>query len=1058
MHYQTSKINKLSDPYNIFNYLQDISQDQKSNTLQPKSSFNSKQENIIHTENSENTINNINPLSKSKDSNSNRRNSSQNNLFYAVEYNDIEKAEQILKNDPSQINELNDEGISPLHISVIKANVKMINLLLKYGANANILTEKKKQTPLHLAYLNQNSMTEDILQELKNYNASDSIYDTNNKKPSDYINNSYLKKHNNNTDGYSSSADKRQIQSNNNTVMVITNENHFDSFMTTNKEDDNKSNVNSTINNNTIQTPTKLEATNINEYDYNNEPTITINSNNKYNTNNTINSKSDSLNRRQYTFGKEEDYYKYQRKSSDINLSNNNINNYLNNNINNNSIKNMDINYNNINKNNGKDNNDFMENIIKAEKLKEKKINSQPLSPHKMKQKKIENESKNELNDSLEEEEFNNRNYNNIINKNKNKFYLNNINVYINDNSQSYKSSEKSNCNNPNSNMIYNVDSFTKNNGLISNSMLTYTDSVNANGSTPQSKKISAQGTITNSLNSNLKDNIEEIELKLPHTTYNNNNNILNNENINNDNIKNINNNNTIIDNNNNNIDINPNSNLNIDDIYKRIILKKRDSFIKSHRNCYSGLSKFERKNIDMYANNLDNSSSLNNMGNNKNSSFNSQNSNKNSDTNNVNRTIIHNTSKDNNSSFRNITVIHNNNSNINGIYEGNINNDINISYYKEKDNNDNSISLFTTKSQTNKLKPNGLITNNINENIPELNKTHNIIHSRNNISNNNSFLTNNINNSELNITNNNKNISEFKYMDNSFINNNNNILNNNYMNNSNDNSNININEIVNEENKNLLSSLKYWLNNIELINYYPNFINSSIIDISILIEKMKSYQTKLKFENIESFLKIRKPGHIYRILCRLEVDANLIDNKITKFLLKNNKIFNKNDFFLSGGFDNKANNNNLHLLISQDYQCLGCCKTNKQFSNMVKNDLKSFLKRYGLLNFYQNFYHNGFEYIEYVILQMYGGYPINDDILENCFHVYDEEQRKRILKAIVNEMKKINEFLNSDEYTNYQNIDLIKYENIIFYDDKQNSEDSKIMINNGKNSNCNIF
>lgn len=291
MDYQTNKINKLSDPYNIFNYLQDISQDQKSNTLQPKSSFNSKQENIINTENSENTINNINPLSKSKDSNSNRRNSSQNNLFYAVEYNDIEKAEQILKNDPSQLNELNDEGISPLHISVIKANVKMINLLLKYGANANILSEKKKQTPLHLAYLNQNSMTEEILQELKNYNASDSIYDTNNKKPSDYLNNSYLKKHNNNTDGYSSSADKRQIQSNNNTVMVITNENHFDSFMTTNKEDDNKSNVNSTINNNTIQTPTKLEGTNINEYDYNNEPTITINSNNKYNTNNTINSK-----------------------------------------------------------------------------------------------------------------------------------------------------------------------------------------------------------------------------------------------------------------------------------------------------------------------------------------------------------------------------------------------------------------------------------------------------------------------------------------------------------------------------------------------------------------------------------------------------------------------------------------------------------------------------------------------------------------------------------------------------------------------------------------------
>ena len=42
----------------------------------------------------------------------------------------------------------------------------MINLLLSYGANSNILSDKKKQTPLHLAYLNQNSLTEEIIKEL----------------------------------------------------------------------------------------------------------------------------------------------------------------------------------------------------------------------------------------------------------------------------------------------------------------------------------------------------------------------------------------------------------------------------------------------------------------------------------------------------------------------------------------------------------------------------------------------------------------------------------------------------------------------------------------------------------------------------------------------------------------------------------------------------------------------------------------------------------------------------------------------------------------------------
>ena len=42
---------------------------------------------------------------------------------------------------------------------------------------------------------------------------------------------------------------------------------------------------------------------------------------------------------------------------------------------------------------------------------------------------------------------------------------------------------------------------------------------------------------------------------------------------------------------------------------------------------------------------------------------------------------------------------------------------------------------------------------------------------------------------------------------------------------------------------KNILSSLKYWLNSIDLINYYPNFVNNGIHDISDLIEKMKSNQ-----------------------------------------------------------------------------------------------------------------------------------------------------------------------------------------------------------------------
>ena len=96
---------------------------------------------------------------------------------------------------------------------------------------------------------------------------------------------------------------------------------------------------------------------------------------------------------------------------------------------------------------------------------------------------------------------------------------------------------------------------------------------------------------------------------------------------------------------------------------------------------------------------------------------------------------------------------------------------------------------------------------------------------------------------------------------------------------------------------------------------------------------------------------------------------------------------------------------------------------------------------------------------IEYVLIQMYSSFPINEDILENCFHIYDERQRNITLKAIVAEMKKINKFLNSEEYNNSDK-NKIKYDNVIFEDDK-NRDKSKISMKNNENKlmdDCMIF
>ena len=134
-----------------------------------------------------------------------------------------------------------------------------------------------------------------------------------------------------------------------------------------------------------------------------------------------------------------------------------------------------------------------------------------------------------------------------------------------------------------------------------------------------------------------------------------------------------------------------------------------------------------------------------------------------------------------------------------------------------------------------------------------------------------------------------------------------------------------------------------------------------------------------------------------------------------------------------------KKQKKNVKLSISQDFNnCFGCCEFNF-LNTSKKNDLKYFLLRYGLIDLFPNFTHNGFDLINYVILQMYSDYPINEDILENCLHIYNYEKRIQILKALEAEIQKINFFLDSNEYNDNPNKDKIKYENIIFNEMEEN-------------------
>ena len=252
---------------------------------------------------------------------------------------------------------------------------------------------------------------------------------------------------------------------------------------------------------------------------------------------------------------------------------------------------------------------------------------------------------------------------------------------------------------------------------------------------------------------------------------------------------------------------------------------------------------------------------------------------------------------------------------------------------------------------------------------------------------------------------------------------------------------NIDYNEINNN-----CSYLLKWLIEIGLADYYENFLNNKIYDVKRLVEQMKSPNDKFGLEDIENILGIHNPGHIFRILIKLETDGNIIDRSISNFMI-GTPIINKKLIFSS----------------DEKYECGNWCNVNKVNVNLCgiknikinlrdkkKNDLESFLSRYNLNHLYQNFFHNGFDQINYVILQMYSSYPINQDILENYFHIYDEKQRELTMEAIEKEIFKVNNFIQSEDYLNNENKDIIKYENVEFYDDQEKS--------NKKGKECHIF
>ena len=140
-----------------------------------------------------------------------KKSSQKNNLIKAVENNNIRKLKELLNIDISNINSLNKNGISPLHIAVIHGNLEIVNLLLNKGADPNISSLNKRQTPLHYAYIFKNIKSTKIKNLLIKYNANPNLEDINNKKPKEY---SLKYKESSDVDNYTSSNENENLDIN----------------------------------------------------------------------------------------------------------------------------------------------------------------------------------------------------------------------------------------------------------------------------------------------------------------------------------------------------------------------------------------------------------------------------------------------------------------------------------------------------------------------------------------------------------------------------------------------------------------------------------------------------------------------------------------------------------------------------------------------------------------------------------------------------------------------------------------------------------------------------
>ena len=205
-----------------------------------------------------------------------------------------------------------------------------------------------------------------------------------------------------------------------------------------------------------------------------------------------------------------------------------------------------------------------------------------------------------------------------------------------------------------------------------------------------------------------------------------------------------------------------------------------------------------------------------------------------------------------------------------------------------------------------------------------------------------------------------------------------------------------------------LLSQLRNWLISCDLLSYYNTFVEKKIVDIEKIISTIKQKKLEIDFKLAED-IGIKKPGHIIRFLLKLQIDSEILNKNLCDIILEKYCNNNINTFVLNSA--------------SNDCKCCGMscfsripadsCDFN-EFTNYINNnDIFAFLRSKDLFEFKDNFIHNGFDQVDFIIIQLFSEFKFNKNFLTEFFHIYHENDQKKVIKILYEEKEKICKELN---------------------------------------------